>query len=604
MENRNVIDLFEESVLAYPRKIGIINDDKCYYYHEINQKANFLAHRLLKIGAKEGAFVGVLSQKSEYLIFSILAILKIGCVYVPLTPSYPQERMKYIIENSGLSHLIVDAKNENRVSELSQRLEILSLDSIQKIENNYLSFSDINPVSSKNRDTVYMFYTSGSTGNPKGVLIHQAGFYNRMVWQKKYFNVFPEDNILFKSPIGFDISMWEIFLPLISGATMIISKEEGYMDVDYLSMLLRKHKITVVQFVPSLLRIFLNKIANENSVEQIKLQRVVSSGEELTQNLVKRFYDVLKNTKLYNFYGPTETSICVTAKELNPIHSQDLITIGTPIQNANVYLLDSQSEIIDKDYEKGELYITGVCVGNGYQKLDEETKKNFLPNFLDNTSSKVYKTGDIAKYVKGELVYVGRKDRTVKISGNRVDLGEIEAKINAIPFIEASAVKAIKRLSNNLIVVFYKLANELYNLNNYESEIKRHLKLSLPHYMIPQKYIKVKEFKLTYNGKIDHSELSLSEETGNVAFQYNTLSNNNFLSNLFKKFTGLATVDFDDDFFEVGGSSIEAIELLEEVNSEFNTAFSFNDMADKLSINEILQKIATIKDQEIDVDIN
>jgi D-alanine--poly(phosphoribitol) ligase subunit 1 len=578
-----VIDLFYQSVKQYGKNIGLISSDIQTTYNEINFNSDCYVQSFLTIGIGKGDYVGVFMAKSNELIYTILAILKIGAVYIPITPDYPIERIRYIVNNANIKYIVCDKKRKNIINNINLAIEIIDSENLSCInpKNEKHNILDVS-----NSDTVYVFYTSGSTGKPKGVMIHQEGFYNRIKWQREYFKMTDKEMCLFKAPIGFDISLWEIFLPLTTGSTLVISKDEGYLDINYLINLIISNDISIIQFVPSLLGLFLDKIKKEKLENKIKLKRVVSSGEELTKNLVKKFYSVLKNAKLYNFYGPTETSICVTANLLTSKNESSYISLGKPIDNTNIYLLDKDMSIIDEDGKTGEIYISGVCVGNGYINLPELNKKVFLKNKFDNYR-KIYKTGDEAKYLNGELIFIGRSDRTVKINGNRVDLNEIESVMRNLDYLQIGIVKFVKKKSNSkILVVYYKHNDTSINNKIIEERIKKDLKNFLPTYMIPNLFIYIKNVILNNNGKFDLSGLDIEES--NIKIE------NNEQFGMLKKFIYEMThqgIGYDEDFLENGGSSIEAILLIEKVNKFYNLSLNYVDFIGKMTINELIKAI-------------
>ncbi len=489
-----VVDMFENAVQAFPERVCLDFNDRQYTYSDINDKANQVACQLYLKGARKGDFIGLYAKKSDYYIYALLAILKLGGVYVPISREYPEKRVQFIVDDAKISFVLSDEPDANP---FQSNVKIISLP-VEESEAvgfpKYYGTED---------DLAYLLYTSGSSGSPKGVLIHQAGFSNRIMWQKNYFQMDEEQCCLFKAPIGFDISLWEIFLPLVSGARLIVTKDTSYKNISFITSLIIQKRVSVVQFVPSLLSIFIEKISSMPSPSLSSLRRVVSSGEELTPTCIKKFVKVLPECKLYNFYGPTETSICVTAKEFDISYGDEYVSLGDPVDNVRIYLLDSNKGIITANDVEGEIYISGVCVGKGYLNLPEQTSEAFLQNHLDE-SPVLYKTGDKAKYVNGELVYLGRDDQFVKINGNRVELGEIRNQLNRLQYIEMSAVLVAKnKINADIIIAFYKTSEKSLDATEMKQRILNDLKLSLPQYMLPTTLIQKDSFELTDNGKID-----------------------------------------------------------------------------------------------------
>lgn len=578
-ENYNIYAEIEKEAFKNKSHIALIYNDIEITFEELIDKVNEYALILKHYGVSKGENVGVMLEKSVELIYSILAIFKIGAVYVPINPEYPDVRRKYIIDDAAINNVITSTLNIGDINhDLPDKnfIIVAKLPEIN-IDKNY------NIEISKKDDTAYIFYTSGSTGNPKGAILNHGGLKNRILWQKDYFQIVNDNKILFKAPIGFDISLWEFLVPLVSGATMVISKDGGYKDIDYVISLIKKNKIDILQFVPSLLRIFLDKVRDEDSLLRDNAIKVVSSGEEITLQLIQSFYEILPNSNLYNFYGPTETTICVTAKELKK--NDEFVSIGQKLNDSiDVLLRNENHQEIIGDNKKGEICISGICVGKGYLNLEKETYNSFK-----NEGDKVvYYTGDIGMYNKGELVYIGRKDRTLKINGNRVDLGEIEIAVNRLPYVEICHVTSNKREDGvSLIYLFVKKLN--INQKGIPEKIRKDLKDILPLYMIPHFIIEKDEFILTENGKVDVKQLKY-DDVSNSNEMKDCLDSNDFVEKLFKVKFG-RIVKSNEDFFELGGSSIEAIEIINKINHKYNSNISFLDIITSFSIDNVYKSL-------------
>ncbi|EPR07731.1 non-ribosomal peptide synthetase [Ruminiclostridium papyrosolvens] len=582
MSNANIITLFDKAVEIYKNEPAIIFEGKTITYHELENNINKLAELLIHKKIKKGNYVGVCIRKSPELIYAAMAVLKLGAVYVPLAPEYPVSRTDYIIKDAGIDSLIVnsDMRDKFNVKNVICPTEGLSETNVPKIATEIMQHDDL----------AYAIYTSGTTGKPKGVMIHCGGFLNRIQWQRKYFNVDFKDRILHKAPIGFDISLWEMFLPLVSGASLVISKENGYMDVEYIINLIESTRVTISQFVPSILRILVEYTNTNGSSKLACLRKIVSSGEELTFGLLKAFTQYYPDIKLYNFYGPTETSICVTSCCLNECESKSYVPLGDAIDNMEVFLLDDDNRLIMDSHIKGEICISGIGVGKGYINKPQETEYAFCKHY-SREGEVMYRTGDIGYYCDNDLVYVGRKDQTVKIRGNRVDLGEIEVKICEIRQIEAAVVKCFKtEQESQILAAFYKPVNKDSDSLKIQELLTEYLKNELPAYMLPQQYIKVDEFELTSNGKIDREKLKLKEKTSRISVNngfYPDRDKKAIITELFTKYLN-CEISEDDDFFILGGSSLEAIRMIMEINNELNISLKYTDVMLDLTVNGIV----------------
>ena len=582
MSNANIITLFDKAVEMYGNEPAIIFEGKTITYNELEININKLAELLIRKNIKKGNYVGVCLRKSPELIYAAMAVLKLGAVYVPLAPEYPVARTDYIIEDAGIDSLIADSdmRDKFNVKNVICPIEDLSETNVPEIATEIMQHDDL----------AYAIYTSGTTGKPKGVMIHCGGFLNRIQWQRKYFNVDLKDRILHKAPIGFDISLWEMFLPLVSGAALVISKENGYMDVEYIINLIESTRVTISQFVPSILRILVEYTNTNGSSKLACLRKIVSSGEELTFGLLKSFTQHYPDIKLYNFYGPTEASICVTACCLNECESKSYVPLGDAIDNMEVFLLDDDNRLITDSHIKGEICIGGIGVGKGYINKPQETEYAFCKHY-SKEGEVMYRTGDIGYYCDNDLVYVGRKDQTVKIRGNRVDLGEIEVKICEISQIEAAVVKCFKtEQESQILAAFYKPVNKDSDNLKIQELLAGYLKNELPAYMLPQQYIKVDEFELTSNGKIDREKLKLEEKIPLINANNGLNEDKDKKAIIIKLFTKYLNCEIseDDDFFILGGSSLEAIRMIMEINNELNISLKYTDVMLDLTVNGIV----------------
>ncbi|SET04738.1 non-ribosomal peptide synthetase [[Clostridium] polysaccharolyticum] len=582
----SIIDAFEQNVRNIGNREAIVYCEKRITYGQLDKMVNDIAARLLRRNAKKGDFIGVYLEKSPDLIAAALAILKIGAVYVPIAHEYPKERLEYIIHDAGLSCILIDEKDNDYQCEK----ELITVNNKEYSED--VKLPRVEQCKISKDDLAYVIYTSGTTGTPKGVMIHHEGFANRIKWQMDYFDVQYEDKVLMKAPIGFDISLWEMFLPIYSGATCVIAKENGYKDISYLISLIESEKITIAQFVPSILRFIIEISKEPNCSLKNFLKKLVSSGEELNKELVQECLQVLPKTNLYNFYGPTETSICVSACLLNEIKDFTYIPLGDAIRNMNLFLLDEDMQKITEDGVKGEIYITGIGVGKGYINKPEQTRKAFLPS-IEDKNKKMYKTGDIGFYYKGNIIYVGRNDQTIKLQGNRIDLGEIEAKIYEQSFVEQTVVKCIQKDNGaKVLVAFLKLNSD--DKEKYVQEIKTSLKRTLPKYMIPQFFVTDCSFELTANGKIDKTKLTMQFDDASLADDRQQFETKEIIRQAFSNVSHLSMSD-EDDFFEMGGSSLEAIQILMIINREIQLNLPFGDVVDDFSIKGIASIIGSRK---------
>lgn len=401
----------EEQVDRTPQKIAITDEKNSLTYEELNAKANQLAHKLVNVGVGPGVIVPVYMHRCIEQAVSFLAILKAGGAFLPLDVEYPEERLSFMIKDSQATLLLYKAA----LPDWFNQFDLLTIDINGSLSE---KFSNI-PSRANAEDLAYVIYTSGTTGKPNGAMIPHRGICNRLLWMQKEYNLHSDDKILQKTSCSFDVSMWEFFWPLTTGAELIIAPPEIHRNPVDLSRCIQQYKITIVHFVPSMLTLFLSQIESCPSLRQ-----VFCSGETLSYELAKRFQQLCK-AKLHNLYGPTETSIDVTFWDCAEKTDKKVIPIGRPIANTQIYILDTKLEPVPIGI-CGELYIGGEGVGLGYLNRSELTEKKFLsdPFCIDK---KMYKTGDLARFWKnGVIEFLGRIDHQIKIRGVRIELEEIE----------------------------------------------------------------------------------------------------------------------------------------------------------------------------------
>jgi len=440
-KNKTIHQLFEEQVLKTPDNIAVVFQDRQLSYKDLNAKANQLA-RYLKSHSeiKPDTLVASCLDRSLEMIIGILGIIKAGAAYVPIDPEYPTERIKYILNDTKTDIILT----QSHLVEKLQKTTNISL--IDLISNCYKDQNSANlPIQNKSTDLAYVIYTSGTTGNPKGVMIGHKSLVNRLIWQKKVYSFTESDKIIQKTPFVFDVSVWELLLPLISGSKLIFAKVNGHKNPEYLYSLLQSQKITKLHFVPSMLKSFCEYLKNYNITELNFIKQIFCSGEILPLPLVNNFKNLFPNIQLNNLYGPTEATIDVSSYNHIPANINS-IHIGKPIQNINFYVLGFNKKLTPVGVI-GELHIGGVCLAKGYLNKPKLTAEKFISNPFATKEdiargyTKLYKTGDLVRWLPGgNIEYIGRNDNQVKIRGYRIELGEIESKLSSYPSISQCAV--------------------------------------------------------------------------------------------------------------------------------------------------------------------
>jgi amino acid adenylation domain-containing protein len=432
---RSLHQFIEEQVERTPDATALVFESQRLTYRELNARANQLAHRLRKMGVGPEVLVGICAERSVEMVVGLLGILKAGGAYVPIDPSYPKERLAVMLEDAAPPVLLT----------LERLLEFLPDHKIPTIclDRDWQTIADEPatnlPILTTGKDQAYAIYTSGSTGKPKGVPNVHEGIVNRLLWMQDSYPLDGNDRVLQKTPYSFDVSVWEFFWPLMTGACLVVARPEGHKDPNYLMSLIREQQITTLHFVPSMLRIFLE---SEGAGHCTSLRRVFCSGEALPFELQERFFQVL-GAELYNLYGPTEAAVDVTYWHCTPNGTRSIVPIGRPIWNTQIYILDRSLLPVPVGVA-GELHIGGIGLARGYLKRPELTAEKFIPDpFSPEPGARLYKTGDLARFLPdGNVEYLGRIDHQVKIRGFRIELGEIESTLDNHPGVRQSVVMA------------------------------------------------------------------------------------------------------------------------------------------------------------------
>ena len=556
-----LIRFIEEQVEKTPDLPALIFGNETLSYRQLNTKANQLANYLVSLGVSPDTMVGICIERSIEMVVGILGIVKAGGAYVPFDPEYPFERLSYMVNDSNISILLTQNHLTNKI--LKKDIKVLCLDTDwDKIEN---SSPDNPDVSLKADNLIYMIYTSGSTGNPKGVPnIHRA-LVNRIFWMQDEYQLTSRDRVLQKTPFSFDVSVWEFFWPLMTGACLVVAKPGGHKDPEYLVDTIIKYNITTLHFVPSMLSLFLTaeRISKITSIRQ-----VFCSGEALPFELTKRFFSKL-DTKLHNLYGPTEAAVDVTYWECLKDSKKNIVPIGFPIANIQIHMLDKELKPVP-DGEIGELHIGGVGLARGYWNRPELTAEKFIRDpFGQSDTDRLYKTGDLARYLPdGSIEYLGRVDFQVKIRGFRIELGEIEAVLmKHETVLEATVIDTDETLGEKKLLAYLVLDKRRQLSVN---DLREFLLKELPEFMVPAAFIFLDQMPLSPNGKVDRKALPKGKLKRPDLDQMYIAPKSNLekkLCRIWSELLNLDRVGINDNFFDLGGNSLlgmMTVVLLEE----------------------------------------
>lgn len=579
---KTIVDLFEEQVLKTPNKTALIFEDKKLSYSELNEKSNQLANYLINSGIKPGNIIGILLNRSLEMIIGLIAILKTGCTYLPIDPEYPANRIKYIIKNSNTNTILTNEKTFNLLDNSYKKINIeLSSDlyNIYSIKNPGVKFTS---------DTImYIIYTSGSTGLPKGVQITHKNVNNFINGAINAIDFSAEKNIVSLTTICFDIFVVETWLPFTQGLTVVLANEEEQLHLKSFNELCLKNNVNIIQTTPSRFTIFFEKKHNQEYLKNIT--EIITAGEPLSQSLLKKFKRK-SNAKIYNMYGPSETTVWSTGKDLT---HQNEITIGKPLSNTTCYILDKYKNLLPP-YTPGELYIGGDGVSNGYLKREDLNIEKFVKSPFKNNEI-IYNTNDLAMFNKnGDIIHLGRTDFQVKIRGYRVELGEIEDVIARHPLIKRNVVVC----KDNKYLICYYLSNEPIENSNLIEYISK----SLPPYMIPSKFERLTIFPFTPNGKLDRKKLLKDVDTIKNKIEEPSSELEKQISNAIKKILNTnETLDINSPFFSLGLDSLGLIQL-QSALVYLGTNLSTQDFYKYPTIKQLAKKISC-STLDIDSDI-
>ncbi len=584
-QNFYIHQLFEEQVKRSPDAIALKFLEQALRYSELNAKANQLAHYLISQGISSDDLVGICLERSLEMVIGLLGILKAGAAYVPLDPHLPKERLAFMLNDIKPAMVLTQAKFADYDFDSSK---MLVLDDWLQFE----SFPAVNPDVILHPDSLaYCIYTSGSTGQPKGAGVSHQGILNRLQWMQTEYQLNNQDSVLQKTPYSFDVSVWEFFWTLATGARLVIAAPELHKDTHALITLIQHENITIIHFVPSMLQMFINMSGVENCGS---LKRVICSGEALSVDMVRQFQQKL-SAALYNLYGPTEASVDVSHWTC-PSASQDItIPIGKPIANIQLYILDNHLNPVPFG-TAGELHIAGVGLGRGYLNRPALTAEKFIPNPYGVAGSRLYKTGDLVRYRSdGNIEYLGRIDHQVKIRGFRIELGEIEATLLTHADVKEAVVLAREDQAGEKRLVAYLVEQQAGTLQI--DNLKIQLKASLFDYMIPSAFVVLEKMPLSNNGKLDRKKLPMPDVGAMPNREYEAPQNEIeiAISEIWQVLFNTETVSRHDHFFELGGHSLMVISLIQCLHerglfADVRTIFSnpiLSDMAIAIAGNQI-----------------
>ncbi|MGF1540613.1 MAG: amino acid adenylation domain-containing protein [Pleurocapsa sp.] len=561
-QDKCIHQLFEAQVEKTPDAVAVVFKEQQLTYRELNNRANQLAHHLQTLGVKPEVLVGICVNRSLEMMIGLLAILKAGGAYIPLDPTYPSERLAYMLADSQLPILLTQNQLLDKLPEHEAQTICLDQD-----WQNFANYSPNNPNSTVKTDNLaYIIYTSGSTGKPKGTMIIHSGMVNYLSWCTKAYNVADGEGSTVNSSIGFDATITSVFSPLLVGRKVVLLPEEDEIE-ELKKALCSGTKFSLVKITPAHLEILSHLLANEQA--NIQTQAFIIGGEALSEKVTSFWQQKAPSTKLINEYGPTETVVgcCIYEVDKQNFPSGN-IPIGRPIANTELYILDKHLQPVPIGV-LGELYIGGAGVARGYLNHPELTQEKFITNPFNK--SKLYKTGDLARYLRdGNIEYLGRIDHQVKIRGFRIELGEIEALIAQYPNVTSTTVIAREDKSGDKKLVAYIVPEKSKDFNS--NQLHQFLHKKLPHYMVPSAFVQLDTLPLTPNGKVDRKALPAPDSSEIYVSDDFVAPRNNLelqLVKIWEDILNVRPIGIKDNFFNLGGHSLLVVRLMAQIQQHF-----------------------------------
>ncbi|AJE54258.1 plipastatin synthase (plasmid) [Paenibacillus polymyxa] len=577
---------FERQAEQRSHKVAVVMAEESISYGALNERANQLAHTLRKHQVGPGQIVGILAERSISMVTAILAVLKAGAAYMPIDPDYPQDRIQYMIRDSEITTLIVQ-RAELQPNDFSGLL--INLEDAENYNENTSNLAHVNSPS----DLAYIIYTSGSTGKPKGVMIEHRNVIRLLFNERNVFDFDHSDIWTLFHSFCFDFSVWEMYGALLYGAKLVLVPVLIARDPAEFHKLLHQHKVTVLNLTPTAFY-QLSQVEQEMKQYDLSLRKIIFGGEALTLSRLKNWKKIHPQTQLINMYGITETTVHVTYKELSAEELESTVSnIGKPLPTLKTYVLDSNRNLVPIGVQ-GELYVSGEGVARGYLNRPELTQERFVRNpFVAGET--MYRTGDLARWLQtGDLVYAGRADQQVKIRGYRIELGEIESALLALDTVREAVVlcKEEPEGISRLLAYIVNKADDNPAYSDYAALLSR----SLPAYMIPAQFIEIDAIPMTSNGKIDKQQLfqhepSLHNDLRNSFILPQTPTEKK-LEEIWNANLHTEHIGIDDSYFDLGGDSIRAIQLLHSMNREFNSSLQLGDLYASSSIRKLSQKLS------------
>ena len=613
-EERNFIAKFNNTTCDYEKNVclhqkfeiqadktpdapALLSNNIALTYRETDDHINRLANYIISKGVKPGDVIAICCERSIEMMIGILAILKSGACYLPLQIDNPSERIDEIISDSAPKLILSNKTGEVNINNKSL---IVFIDKILEAPLGQNSSRPGIPLESDS--LAYILYTSGSTGKPKGTLIEHHSVLNRIGWMQKNYPLTPADAILQKTPITFDVSVWELFWWFFNGSKLVLLNVNGEKNPASIADYIEKFDVTQIHFVPSMFSPFLYYVKQNKLSNNLKnLRNVFLSGEALPPKLVTEFYQLSQITGLpaiVNLYGPTEATVDVSYYNCPKILAEsDNIYIGKPIDNTKLYIVNQYMQVQPIGV-KGELLITGVNLSRGYLNKPELTNKSFI-NFTnpDGEIVRAYKTGDVAVLSPcGEIEYLGRIDNQVKLRGMRIELGEIESNLLQHPKIFTAAVTVAFEGEQRALIAYVAFR---YGECLKQEELREFIATKVPPYMVPAQFIILDNIPLTSSGKLNRKALpEPDKEIKSNSIIKPSLENEAELLKLWQDVLIIQNISVTDNFFDVGGNSLLALKLAMRINDLFSVRIDIVSVFEHTNIHDFSKYLTNIRENK------
>ncbi|CAM2069820.1 Non-ribosomal peptide synthase/polyketide synthase [Sulfidibacter corallicola] len=570
--------LFERQARRTPHQVAVVFEDEKWTYEAVNLLANRVAHGLMARGVGPDRLVGVHLDRCAMLPVVLLGILKAGAAYLPLDPDYPAARLRYMVGDANPILIVGE----------SDSIDFGDVPLVDPAELTTTTECGDPEIDHHPELLAYVIYTSGSTGRPKGVMNNHGAIVNRLAWMQHAFGLTQSDVCVQKTPFSFDVSVWEFFWPLLTGASLVVAKPKGHMDARYLSELIDRTGITTIHFVPSMLDRFL--AAGDVAPHCTSLERVICSGEALSPASVSRFHDLL-SCALHNLYGPTEAAVDVTAYACRKDERRGSVPIGRPIDNTDLSILDEEGHLAPIGFP-GELYIGGVQLARGYHGRPALTAERFVPNPASSEpGARLYRTGDRARLLgDGNVEYLGRLDGQIKLRGVRIELGEIETVLG-----EVSEGRSCRVLLREIRPGEPSLVAYIQGAPCDTRTLRERLADRLTLGMVPGHFVFLDAWPLTPNGKLDRSALPepmAPTGTDGPGYQAPCTDLERKLAAIWAEILDRAQVGIHDDFFASGGHSLAAARVVARIESDLGLRPPVRSLFDNPTIATLAQALA------------